>query len=873
MKRKILSLLLALCLVVGMIPLAASAEDAAEPAKGTTADNPFTSVKEYNDAVKGDALNGKDVYLKIDSQTFDNNGFNLTNVQKREDPPKLHLFITNSSFTGNTSEDSSKDGNTSFMYLSNCQELVIEGCIFNAGESGLKYGINWNLIQIQGAEVTIRDCEFTGNYTKNALKLNQRGGDGDEASDIKVEGTSKGASIKSAVIEGCTFDGENAIIALGSAGKGTDGAAAPSTGDFSVTITNTTVNVLRDYMLGNSSSEDEKKNAVVQATPDKPFTQSGVDVKEETISQKEAVASVNGTNYSSLEEAIKEAAGGATVTLLDNVALTDGIEIDKTITLDLNGKTISKASDGWTGGTDVDYLVAVKRGGNLTIEDSGDTGTINASGLACGVKMTIKGETEDGKEAVLTVNGGTIQGGSFGISGNGTRHGTKITINGGTIKNTDNEGTAIYHPQDGELTVNGGTIESSNTGIEIRSGTLTVTGGKISGGNGEPGSIVNGGGTTTSNAAVAIAQHTTEKLIEVNISGGTLTGGAALYESDPNNIYSDTTVDKPDIEVTGGTFTGAVSSENVSGFITGGNFSATDLDKYIADGYELVGGAVKEEQEPTPPPVIVPSNPTYTNTVSDAENGKVTASPTRPKEGATVTVTATPDKGYEVGSVSVTDADGKAVAVTNAGNGKYTFKQPDSKVTIKVTFVWDNPFTDVGNAWYRNAIQYVYENNLMAGTSDTTFDPEVSLTRAMTAQILYNLEGQPEVDEEATFADMNEAPTWSVDAIAWAQDTGVVAGMGDNEFDPNAKVIREQFAQMMYNYAKYKKYDLTKTGDLSKFPDDGSVSDWAETALSWANGNGLINGHAESGLLDPQGNTIRGQAASIIMNFDKNVVK
>lgn len=270
---------------------------------------------------------------------------------------------------------------------------------------------------------------------------------------------------------------------------------------------------------------------------------------------------------------------------------------------------------------------------------------------------------------------------------------------------------------------------------------------------------------------------------------------------------------------------------------------------------------------------VTPSTPTYANTVSDTENGKVTVSPTRPKEGATVTITTTPDKGYEVGSVSVTDADGKAVAVTNAGNGKYTFKQPDSKVTIKVTFVWDNPFTDVGNAWYRNAIQYVYENNLMAGTSDTTFDPEVSLTRAMTAQILYNLEGKPEVDEEATFSDMNEAPTWSVDAIAWAQDTGVVAGMGDNEFAPNAKVTREQFAQMMYNYAKYKKYDLTKTGDLSKFPDDGSVSDWAETAMSWANGNGLINGHEDSGLIDPAGNTIRGQAASIIMNFDKNVVK
>ena len=183
------------------------------------------------------------------------------------------------------------------------------------------------------------------------------------------------------------------------------------------------------------------------------------------------------------------------------------------------------------------------------------------------------------------------------------------------------------------------------------------------------------------------------------------------------------------------------------------------------------------------------------------------------------------------------------------------------------------PFTDVkSTAWYYNAVKYVYENNLMAGTGDTTFDPEVSLTRAMTAQILYNLEGQPKVDEEATFADMNEAPTWSVGAIAWAQDTGVVAGMGDNEFAPNAKVTREQFAQMLYNYAKYKGYDLTATGDLTQFPDAGSISGWAETALSWANGKGLINGH-ENGTIDPKGSTIRAQAASIMANFDQNVAK
>lgn len=221
---------------------------------------------------------------------------------------------------------------------------------------------------------------------------------------------------------------------------------------------------------------------------------------------------------------------------------------------------------------------------------------------------------------------------------------------------------------------------------------------------------------------------------------------------------------------------------------------------------------------------------------------------------------------------------GSGYTMTEGTNGQYTFTKKSSTPITPGAGGDDNdedefPFVDVkSSAWYYEAVKYVYENSLMAGTSDTTFDPETKLTRAMAAQILYNLDGQPTVSGDATFTDMNAAPAWSFIAIAWAQDTGVVAGMGDGTFAPNDNVTREQFAQMMYNYAKYKEYDMTKTGDLSKFPDDESVSSWAETALSWANGNGLINGH-DDGTLAPQGNTIRGQAASILMNFDLNLVK
>lgn len=109
--------------------------------------------------------------------------------------------------------------------------------------------------------------------------------------------------------------------------------------------------------------------------------------------------------------------------------------------------------------------------------------------------------------------------------------------------------------------------------------------------------------------------------------------------------------------------------------------------------------------------------------------------------------------------------------------------------------------------------------------------------------------------------------------MAWAASQGVVAGMGQGIFGPDLDVTREQFAQMMYNYAICKGIDLTDKGDLTQFPDASSISSWARDALSWANGKGLMNGHQGTGTMDPQGTATRGQAASILMNFHKKVVQ
>ena len=183
------------------------------------------------------------------------------------------------------------------------------------------------------------------------------------------------------------------------------------------------------------------------------------------------------------------------------------------------------------------------------------------------------------------------------------------------------------------------------------------------------------------------------------------------------------------------------------------------------------------------------------------------------------------------------------------------------------------PFEDVteGDDWFYDAVAYVYENGIMAGTDETIFEPYMELDRAMAAQLFYNLEGKPTVTGDSTFTDVTSGH-WAVDAITWAAQNDIVAGIGGNLCDPDSNVTREQFAVMLYKYARFKGCDLTATGDLTQFPDAGSISSWAETALSWANGKGLINGH-ENGTIDPKGSTIRAQAASIMANFDQNVAK
>ena len=172
-------------------------------------------------------------------------------------------------------------------------------------------------------------------------------------------------------------------------------------------------------------------------------------------------------------------------------------------------------------------------------------------------------------------------------------------------------------------------------------------------------------------------------------------------------------------------------------------------------------------------------------------------------------------------------------------------------------------FTDIApDAWYKDAIQYAYDNGLMTGVSATEFAPEQTTTRAMIVSILARLEGVTTA-QAAGFADVDNND-WYATAVNWAANVGVVNGYEDNTFRPNTAITREQLAAILMNYASYKGEDVSNRADLDGYTDQPST--WAQEAMQWAVAEGLISG-VTADTLQPQGAATRAQVAAILQRF------
>ena len=179
-------------------------------------------------------------------------------------------------------------------------------------------------------------------------------------------------------------------------------------------------------------------------------------------------------------------------------------------------------------------------------------------------------------------------------------------------------------------------------------------------------------------------------------------------------------------------------------------------------------------------------------------------------------------------------------------------------------------FTDVkAGDWYYDAVKFVFDNNFMDGVGDGKFNPDGTLTRAMIAQVLYNLEG--ETGSYPTVFDDVAKSAWYADAVNWAAASGIVEGKGNNKFEPNAAITRQEMAAILYRYSELKGYDVSKVDSLAAFTDANKVADWAKEAMGWAVENYVINGKG-AGKLDPTGTATRAEVAQILMNLCNNVL-
>lgn len=263
----------------------------------------------------------------------------------------------------------------------------------------------------------------------------------------------------------------------------------------------------------------------------------------------------------------------------------------------------------------------------------------------------------------------------------------------------------------------------------------------------------------------------------------------------------------------------------------------------------------------------------YAIRVTDAEHGSITVKPSRAERGDTVTITARPDAGFRLSQLTAA-ASGRQLELKDKGNGTYTFTMPGSSVEVRGTFAAldpaDLPFTDVAEGiWYEDAVRYVYENKLMAGTGSDTFGPDLATSRGMIVTILYRMAGSPAVGA-CGFTDV-AAGQYYTDAIAWAAEKGVVSGYGGGLFGPDDPITREQMTLILQGYARLSGKDVSARADLSAYTDAGEISGYAQESMSWARAVGLVNGTSET-TLTPSGTATRAQAAVLFQGFCENVM-
>ena len=726
-----------------------------------------------------------------------------------------------------------------FEVNDNAEAVILNGygnATMDKGELTINDG-NFNTKQ---NDVNFIETMYTKDgYTSGTIEVNG----GNIYGDIQLSDVTAGATLS--IANGVTINGNitNGGVANVDVNGATINGKVSNTGNGSMAVTESKV------------SDFDEINNIIFIDSSKT---DGTSIPNSNIG--DAVAMIGATPYDTFDAAITAAKSGQTIRLMKNVEVDHAVTIPAGVTLDGGKNTTITLTKNLDKGA---FITA--DGDNVTIRNI----TINTNGNAKhGVQFyRVKG----GEMDKVTVNGGYY---------------TSVIVNGAeaTIKNS------ILNLDEGQ----------GYTNIEFAVGDGVTTVPKVT--------IENV--TVTPNRPVVYMDKTTFDRIQT--LSGTSSGitrdelneqyvkGAFLYYYDSTASDPDDTLPVITFDPTEGSIADSAKTQKIN---TSGHLAS--LPTASRSGYRLDGWYTKAEggDKITTDTLFTENTTVYAQwskksssssrydgyiTIINPKNGEVSVSDDWANEDEKITLTITPDKGYVVDKIEIVDDEGDKIDAKKVDDkdDKYTFRMANCDVTVTVTFKEEGKttedtdkeedkddeettelnFTDVKESdWFFKGVEYVVDKGIMSGVSENEFAPSGKLTRAMLVQMLYNMESRPACDAENAFMDV-PVGQWYTDAVIWANDAKIVSGMGEGLFAPNMEITREQMVVMLYNYAKYKGYDVTASAGLSKFADNASVSTWAQPAMQWAVAEGYISGMGDNQLA-PQGTATRAEIASVIMRF------
>ncbi len=210
-------------------------------------------------------------------------------------------------------------------------------------------------------------------------------------------------------------------------------------------------------------------------------------------------------------------------------------------------------------------------------------------------------------------------------------------------------------------------------------------------------------------------------------------------------------------------------------------------------------------------------------------------------------------------AISQDDVDNALVALKNA----YALLVEEKLLPFKDVYV---------SEWYYDIINDVYQLGLMSGATETLFKPNAKMNRGMVAIVFHRMDGSVDTEYESLFKDVAKGQYYS-ESVIWAKKNGVINGYNDGTFKPLKNITREEMAQMLYNFAKYKGIDVKSNADLSQFDDSNKISSYHKDALKWAVANGLISGKDNGKRVDPLGHATRAECSKMLLNGYKAIYK